>query len=454
MPKKQHKSLADELPLPSSVETEKFLLAACMGTSVDFSSVANQIGVDEFFLHRNKQIFSAMRELHEAGRPIDTVTVAMHIRAQETPQEGILTYLSELSDHMPTIVANVIESWCKILRDKAQLRRLITHANGIITQCLEATDGIPDILANSERELSRINSKEYIELDLQTPREIFAEHGGIDRFLMPQVGSLVPTPWPLLNWHLGGGYRGGELVVLAARPSIGKSARAMQQAVYSSFHGIGTAVFPLEMKARQILIRALSARANVDGMAMRRPGELSQVESYRILEAASDFDGLEHLWISKKQTATVGSVEASLRKLKGSGRPLRLVVIDYLQLMSGAGRYENKVQEVSAITRSLKLLAMELDVVILLLSQLSRECESQGRRPVLKDLRDSGTIEQDADIVEFLHWEKKNLELHQDVRTIENILAKQREGPLNTIDLAFHAKYTTFHGFEREEVAA
>lgn len=440
----------NEIAVPASPETERYLLGACLDETVEFSGIHTQLSVDDFHSPIHRDVYQAMVKLYESGRPTDLVSVAMEVNSSNKGGPRILGYLSEISGGS-SLAPGVADNWCNILRDKAQRRRILAYVNEIQAHCLDETQDIPAILANSERQLAIINSHEYVELDLQLPREIIKEYGGIQNFIDPETSTALPTPWVNISWQLGGGYRQGELVILAARPSVGKSTKAMQLAAHWAFQGFGVAVFPLEMKARQILLRALSSRAGVDGMAMRRPGDLNEAERISLLNAAGQFEELETLWISRKHTATVGSIEAALRKLKSAGHRLDVVVIDYLQLIQSVGKFENRVQEISAMTRALKLLAMELGVTIYLLSQLSRSPEKNRQAPTLTDLRESGSIEQDADIVEFLHWPEKEKELAFEIRNIQNILAKQREGPLGTTEMAYHARY---FWFEEAKVAA
>lgn len=436
-------SLVD-MPVPASPDTEKAILGACLDSAVEFAGIHTQLSVEDFHSQVHRETYQTMRDLYDSGRPTDLISVAVEMTAANTGGPGILSYLTGISKGTAELVPGVADHWCHILRDKSQRRRIIAYTNEIQRRCFDETQDIPEILANSERQLAIINSHEYVELDLQLPREIIEEYGGIENFIDPQTSVPLSTPWRNINWQLGGGYRQGELVILAARPSVGKSTKAMQLAAHWAFEGYGVAVFPLEMKARQILLRALASRARVDGMAMRRPGDLNQAERISLLNAAGDFVDLETLWISKKHSATVGSIEAALRKLKSSGNRLDVVVIDYLQLIQSVGRFENRVQEISAMTRALKLLAMELGITIYLLSQLSRGPEKNRQAPTLTDLRESGSIEQDADIVEFLHWPEKEKELEYEIRNILNILAKQREGPLGTTQMAYHARHFYF----------
>jgi replicative DNA helicase len=448
-------TLAKDAALPEAPDIERMLLGGILNGSISLPAVSTQIIGEDFVLDKHRHVFESLNELYRTGSPIDIGTLGQYlIDRNELPRVDGISYLSDLRTGIGVVESSVSEAWCRVLRDKTSRRRLIAFADKMRSLAYQGDNDVTDLLALSNRSISEITDSQFFETDLQLPEEIYEEHGGLQHFFEPQTTNLIPTPWQELNWKLGGGYRQGEVVVVAARPSIGKSAKAMQQAAFSAFHGVGTVVYPLEMKSRQLLLRAISSRAAVDGMALRRPKQMSPEDRRKVQLAAADFAGLDNLWISKNPMVTVGGIESSIRKLQSSGRSVRLCVIDYLQLIQGSGRFENRVQELSAMTRALKLMAMSLDITVYVLSQLNRANESQNRRPVLSDLRESGSIEQDADIVEFLHWEKKNEERTNDVRTIENIVAKQREGPLDTVDLGFRTQYCDFHTFAEERMAA
>jgi replicative DNA helicase len=441
-------------PTIEAPEIEKFVLGAAIGGKIEISSMSVQLNAADFAHKQRRAIFQSLCKLHEAGEPTDIGTLTNDLRPVPAFADvAIITLLSGLQSGIPAIDSSVVENWFRILRDKANRRKLVAAADKY-QRLAYGTNEIGEILGGLNNTLDEIADSQVSSDDLQTPSDVFEEHGGINTFFDPQANDVIPTPWRELNYHLGGGYRAGELVVLAARPSIGKSAHSMQQAVFSAFTDIGTVVYPLEMKSRQLLLRAISSRARVDGMAVRRSEKLDPLQRMRLVSAASDFNDLSHLLISKRHRATVGSIESSLRKAKSMGFPLRLVVIDYLQLLSSSLKSENRVQEISSMTRSLKIMAFELNIVVLLLSQLSRDNVKQNRRPMLSDLTDAGTIEQDADIVQFLHWERQEQERHLEVRPIENILAKQREGPIDTIDLNFHTKFCEFRSLNEMQEAA
>jgi replicative DNA helicase len=442
-------SLAKDGALPQAPDIERMLLGGILNGSISLPAIMTQLEPADFAVDKHQHVFVSLTELHRTGHSIDIGTLGQYlIDRKELPAVDGIAYLSEISTCVGKVESSAADGWCKTLRDKTSRRRLVDFADRIRCMAYQGDNDVADVLALSNRSISEITDSQFFETDLQLPADVYEEYGGLQQFLQPQTGNLVPSPWPELNWKLGGGYRRGEMVVNAARPAQGKSAKAMQQAVHSAFHGVGTVVYPLEMKSRQLLLRAISSRAGVDSMKLRRPKQMDSNEVRQVNLAAADFAGLDNLWISKNPKVTVGSIESSIRQLQSSGRSVHLCVIDYLQLIQSSGRSENRVQEISAITRALKLMAMELDIVVYLLSQLNRANETQSRRPVLSDLRESGSTEQDADIVEFLHWEKKNEERTHDVRTVENIIAKQREGPIDTVELGFRTKYCDFHTFE------
>jgi len=354
-----------------------------------------------------------------------------------------LSYLVSLDDGLPQTFN--IESYIRIVKDKAILRKIIFAAQNLMNRCINADEEPSQILAGAEETLLKLGESQ-LKSGLIGPAQIIDEYqGGLNAFLDPSKRIKgISTGFSKLD-EMTGGLHAGELVILAARPSMGKTALALNIAHHVASKLQETvAVFSLEMSQESLLTRLLCAAARVDSHHFRI-GYLSAEERRRLTAAASQLVECP-LFIDDTAGANLMDMHAKLRRL-AQERKLGLVVVDYLQLMSGRGRFENRNQEISTISRGMKLLAKELNVPLLVLSQLSRAPETrQGdHRPQLSDLRESGSIEQDADLVAFIFREEVYKRDRDDLRGLAELLvAKQRNGPIGKVDLIFLHELTKF----------
>jgi replicative DNA helicase len=387
-----------------------------------------------------------MKDLYEKGERIDRVTLADELikQGQLESVDG-LAYLVSLDDGLPEI--SNVDSYIRIVKDKSTLRKMIFNAQKVIDRCLIGEEDPDQILASAEESLlklgeSRSNDK------LVTADQVLADFpGGLGAFLDPsQRIRGLSTGFTKFD-EMTGGLNGGELIILAARPAMGKTALAMNIAQHVATHPQmkkPVAVFSLEMSSASLLTRMVCAGARVDQHKFRA-GFLNQDERRKLQVTLASLTE-SPLFMDDTPGVNLMDVHAKLRRLK-SQHGLSLVVIDYLQLMSSRGRSENRNQEVSAISRGLKLLAKDLDVPFLVLSQLSRAAETRpgDHTPQLSDLRDSGSIEQDADIVMFIYREEVYKRDREDLKGLaEVIIAKQRNGPIGKVPLRFLGAYTRF----------
>jgi replicative DNA helicase len=386
-----------------------------------------------------------MYELHERGEKIDRITVAEELmRHNELESVDGLSYLVSLDDGLPHI-AN-LESYVRIVRDKATLRRIIHASQHLMNRALLAEEEPSEILAGAGEILLKLGEART-EKGLMTPLEVIQNYqGGLNAFLDPSKRIKgISTGFTKLD-EMTGGMHSGELIILAARPSMGKTAFALNIAWHVAtrlFQPV--AVFSLEMSQESLLTRMLCAAARVDSQRFRS-GYLNEQERQKLRAAANQMVEAP-IFIDDTAGANLMDMHAKLRRLTQSGTKLGLVVVDYLQLMSSKGRVENRTQEISQISRGLKLLSKELDCPFLVLSQLSRATETrQGdHRPQLSDLRESGAIEQDADLVGFIFREEVYKRDREDLHGVaELILAKQRNGPIGKVDLVFLHAQTRF----------
>src|SRR5215471_14860891 len=374
--------IALERGLPVNLDAERFVLGAILMDDALYIQVAGTLESEDFSLEKHRRIFLRMGEVFQRGERIDRVS-----------------YLVSLDEGLPAL-AN-LDSYVRIVKDKAVLRRIIFTSQKLIDRCIIGEEEPDQILASAEETLLKLGETRAQDA-LVNPQRILDEfEGGINAFLDPSKRIKGLSTGFLKLDEMTGGVHEGELVILAARPSMGKTALALNMAQHVAMNPAQkqtVAVFSLEMSAESLLTRMVCAAARVDQQKFRA-SYLNQDERRRLAKAASDIVQAP-LFIDDTAGTHLMDIHAKLRRLK-SEHGLSLVVIDYLQLMSGRGRYENRNQEISTISRGLKLLSKDLKVPMLVLSQLNRAPETRpgDHRPQLSDLRESGSIEQDADLV-------------------------------------------------------
>jgi replicative DNA helicase len=439
-------------PLPDNLDAERFVLGAIMSDESSFLSVAGTLSADDFSLEKHKRIFLRMSDLHERGEKIDRVTLANELmkHGQLQSVDG-LSYLVSLDDGLPQI--HNLEGYVTIVKEKALLRRIINVSQDTINRCLTCEDDAKEILGAAEdafMKLGDVNSRNA----LATPFQILNEYdGGINAFLDTSKRIKGISTGFLKLDEMTGGLREGELIILAARPAMGKTAFALniaQHVTSNPTNPKAVAVFSLEMSKESLLTRMVCASARVDQQRFRA-GYLNHDERQALQDAL--FKIVESpLYLDDTAGTNLMDVHSKLRRLQAE-QDLGLVIIDYLQLMQGRGRFENRVQEISSLSRGFKLLSKELRVPFLVLSQLSRAPETRpgDHRPMLSDLRESGSIEQDADMVGFIFREEVYRPDKESLKGIaEFILAKQRNGPTGRVKLAFLNRFTKFENLSAD----
>lgn len=438
--------------LPDNLDAERFVLGAIMCSESAYLQVAGTLTADDFSLEKHKRIFLRMGELHEQGEKIDRVTLANELNKHGQLQsvDG-LSYLVSLDDGLPQL--HNIEGYVAIVREKALLRRIIVVSQDTINRCLATEEDPHQILGAVEdafMKLGDLQSKN----SLASPAQIISEYeGGINAFLDTSKRIKGISTGILKFDEMTGGLREGELFILAARPAMGKTALALniaQHIATNPKNPKAVAVFSLEMSKESLLTRMLCASARVDQQRFRA-GYLSGEERHSLQDAM--YRMVESpLFIDDSAGTNLMDVHSKLRRLQAE-QDLGMVVIDYLQLMQGRGRFENRVQEISSLSRGLKLMSKDLRVPFLVLSQLSRAPESRpgDHRPMLSDLRESGSIEQDADLVAFIFREEVYRPDKESLKGLaELILAKQRNGPTGRVKMAFLNRYTKFENLSAD----
>ena len=441
--------------MPASIDAERSILGAILLDNDTYPQAAESLRAEDFSLDSHRRIYMRMVDLNESGRAIDIVTLAEELsRHKEVESVGGVAYLSSLTDGMPR--RENIEHYVRIVKDKALLRSLIHAANGAIARAIDQEDTAEEILDAAESAIFQI-SERRIGRGFVGVKEIVRESfGSLDAlYERGQRITGLATHYADLD-GMTSGLQASDLIIIAARPSMGKTAFAMNIAenVAVQEHKV-VGMFSLEMSREALLMRLLCSHAKIDSHKLRT-GFLGREEFSKLAHALTELAEAP-IFIDDTPALSIHEMRAKARRLQQAEKHLDLIIVDYLQLMSaspaGGRRFENRTQEVSAISRGLKALAKELRVPVIALSQLSRAPESRGgdHRPQLSDLRESGSIEQDADLVAFIFREEVYKPDDPDLDGLaELIIAKQRNGPTGLVKLAFIKRSTRFESLAQE----
>jgi len=444
--------------LPASVEAERAILGAVLLDNQAYPQAAEFLRADDFSLDSHRRIYLRMMELAETGRPIDFVTLTEQLgQHKEIEAVGGVAYVTSITDGLPRV--KNIEQYVRIVRDKALLRGLIHAANSAIQKAYDQDAPAEEIVDAAESAIFQIAEKRIGQGFMGIPEIVKSSFGSIDKlYEQGQRITGLETHFEDLD-GMTSGLQKSDLVIIAARPSMGKTAFAINIAENAAvLDNKVVGVFSLEMSRESLLLRMLCSQALVDSHKLRT-GFLSR-EDYQKLVSALAALAEAPIFIDDSPGISISEMRAKCRRLQQAQGRLDLVIIDYLQLAaaapagSGGGkRYENRTQEVSAISRGLKALAKEMRCPVIALSQLSRapEARTGNNRPQLADLRESGAIEQDADVVAFIFREEVYKQDDPDLEgKAEIIIAKQRNGPTGTVRLAFIKKSTRFANLAQE----
>jgi replicative DNA helicase len=436
--------------VPWSQEAEQAVLGAML-LDQDAALLATELVQDDMFYREgHRRLFRAMVGLVEHRTVIDPVTLRDELgRRGELDAVGGADYLSELVDAVPT-AAN-LEYHARIVKDKAILRRLIETSTGIITEAYDGRSTASDLLDKAESRIFQISQERGSEGFARLKEMLWPTMERIEA-LQRSGKSITGVPSGFVDLDkLTSGFQPSELVIIAARPSMGKTAFCLNVATHAAVEGQGVAIFSLEMSRDQLVQRMLTAEARVDSQRVRQGG-LRDADFTNLARAAGVLQSCP-VWIDDTPSLSLLEMRSKARRLKAEN-DIKLVVVDYLQLMRSPEYAENRVQEISDISRSLKALARELEVPVVALSQLSRASEQRGgeRRPILSDLRDSGAIEQDADLVVFIHRPEYYDREDETKKGLADImLAKNRNGPTGDVQLRFSREYTRFDSFSTRD---
>ncbi len=435
--------------LPHSIEAEQSVIGSML-MDADAITVANEMLIqDDFYGKQYGILFDAMIELYNMGKPVDLVTLQDKLREKNVPQElAGLEFVRQIVDMVPTS-AN-IKHYANIVKEKAMLRQVIKTTEEIASDCYMANESLEDILDDTEKKIFKLTQNrqggEYVPISQVVVN-------ALDKIEQASKTSGtvtgIPTGFVDLDYKTAG-MQPSDLILVAARPSMGKTAFVLNLAQHMAFHkNVTVAVFSLEMSKEQLVNRLLSLESRVNSHNIRT-GDLTDNEWEQLIESA-DIIGNSNLIIDDTPSISISELRSKCRKFKME-KNLGIIIIDYLQLMTAGGRVESRQQEISEISRSLKALARELNVPVIALSQLSRAVEQRpDHRPMMSDLRESGAIEQDADVVMFLYRDDYYNKDTDRPNVAEVIIAKQRNGAIGTVELLWLPNYTKFANMEKRK---
>ncbi len=446
---KSHTAQEVRLP-PQNVEAEQCVLGSILLDNSALNRILDMVTPQDFYKREHQLIFTTMLDLYEKNHPIDLVTLSDALtHREELEAVGGINYLMELAEVVPSSAH--VQHYARIVKEKAVLRHLIRASNDILTLCYEGSQEVEDLLDEAERLIFSVSEmktqRDFIDSKILL-KEAIKSLEELSRKKKSVTG--IPTGFQELD-RLTAGFQPSDLIIIAARPSMGKTALALNIAQHVAIkEGKSVAIFSLEMSREQLALRMLSSLAKIPSHKLRT-GILSANDWKKVIRAANKLSDAP-IFVDDTPALSVLEIRAKARRLM-SEKGLNLIVIDYLQLMRGRSKTESRQQEISEISRSLKGLAKELNVPVLALSQLSRAVESrQDKKPQLSDLRESGAIEQDGDLILFIYRPEVYKPEKPEYRGIaEIIVGKQRNGPTGTFKLTFLKEYTTFEEYTDEE---
>ena len=446
----------DKRNMPFSLEAEQSVLGSAFLSKYALQKICDELTREDFYLDSHMKIYDVLFEINEESKPVDITIVTEKLEKNKTLASiGNIEYLLEIINSVPS--ASNIDYYINIVHEKALLRRLINVSETIASDSYLENGNVNDILDGAEMKILNVvktrKSSEFHKIQ----DVIYKAQEDLEK-LCNQKGEITGLPTGFYEIDkLTSGLHENELIIIAARPAMGKTAFALNIAVNAAKStNKSIAIFNLEMNAEQLVTRMFSSAAQVDGNKLKN-GKLDNNDWAKLSEGISRLADT-NIYIDDTPGVSIGDIRSKCRRLAASKEGLALVVIDYLQLISGSNKYAgNRQQEVSEISRSLKTMALELGVPVIALAQLSRAVEGRDdKRPLMSDLRESGSIEQDADIVAFLYrddYYNKEARMDGNISISEFIVAKHRNGPTATIELLFKKNTSTFANYSKEDEA-
>ena len=438
-----------ERNIPQSKEAEKAVLGSAFLSKTALQKICDELSPEHFYSEANAKIFETLQELNDEDKPIDITIVTNKLSEKKIlSQVGNVEYLSEIIDSVPS--ASNVEYYINIVKEKMIGRKIIETATDIANDAYVSEDSIYDVLENAEMKMLRIGNMRKTSEFQRIQDVAYRAQENLEK-LAEQGSEITGLATGFSEFDkLTAGLQPSQFIIIAARPAMGKTAFALNLATYAATHSNkSVAVFNLEMSAEQLANRILQSLGQIDGGKMRT-GRLEHNDWKRLNEAISQLSDT-NLFLDDTPGITIGEIRSKCRRLANSDKGLGLVVIDYLQLITGPSKSAgNRQQEVSDISRNLKTMALELGIPVIALAQLSRAVEQrEDKRPIMSDLRESGSIEQDADIVSFLYRDDYYNKESEKKDIAEVIIAKQRGGSTGTVELLWMGNYTKFVNLEK-----
>ncbi len=428
---------------PQSIDAEQAVLGSMLSNKEAVARVLQWITAEHFYKDSHRRIFSMMIKLFNESEPVDTISVIDRLKKNKDLEAvGGAYYITGLVESVPT--ASNVESYAKIVLEKALLRKLIQLAHDVSKEAYDDRQGVDDILDKAERSIFNITQNRLKGGFRHIDPILHESFEQLDK-ISTKKGSVIGVPSGLVDLDdYTAGFHDGDLIVVAGRPGMGKTALALTMARNAAVdHNYGVGIFSLEMANHQLAMRLLCAEARVDSHAVRT-GNLAK-DKWKNLSLHVGTLAESSIYLDDTPAITVLELRAKARRLMAEHDNVKMIVVDYLQLMQGPKGVESRQQEISVITRSLKALAKDLSIPIVALSQLSRAVENRvDKRPQLSDLRESGAIEQDADVVVFLYRPWIYSQEDDDLGKAQIIIAKQRSGPTGKVDVTFIDSYARF----------
>ena len=447
--------------LPFDTEAEEAVIGSILIDSDSLSKIPSYVKAEDFYISKNKSCYFSCLSLFEKSEPINQVTLSHELSSNDLLDDiGGTEYLAYLVESVPTSIH--IEHYAQIVQKTSTMRRLITTATEIADIGYNGVSDVESSLNKAEKLLFSIRSERAVGdfVHIRSVLDAYMEETASLDSDPSKISSTIPTGFPDIDKIFGGGLQPSDMIVVAARPSLGKSTLAFNIAQNASFKGLKVAIFSLEMSAEQIAMRLLSSQSGVDSHRLRI-NLISSDEETKVIDTIGQLSELP-IYIDDTPIQSVSEMIGKAKRMQ-SESGIDLIIVDYLQLITGgranSRQSENRVQEMGEISRSLKGMARDLNVPVLACSQLSRAVEQRpSHRPILSDLRESGSIEQDADIVSFIYredvytteseWERKNPNDQYPANIAEIIVAKHRNGPTGTIPLYFRNDVVTFESLD------
>lgn len=438
----------DKIP-PQNIEAEQAVLGAILLEKEAIILVNDILAPEDYYRVVHQKIFSAMRNVSQSGEPVDLVTLTAELQKKNLLEEvGGVSYLTDLVNAVPT-AANV-EYYAKIVEEKSIIRRLIRVATEIASTGYSSSDKVNELVEEAEKKIFEISNKKSSR-GFVVIKDVLEETIERIEFLHQSKGEVtgVTTGYTDLD-RITSGFQKSDLIIVAARPSVGKTAFALNIAQNVACRSeVPVAIFSLEMSASQLVQRMLSAEGNIDGYKLRT-GRLDEDSDWNKLTMAMSTLSSAEIYVDDTPGINIYDIRSKARRLKAE-KGLGLIVIDYLQLITVRSKSDNRQQEISEISRQLKSIARELEVPVIALSQLSRAVEQrQDKRPMLSDIRESGSIEQDADLVAFLYRDDYYNTETESPGVVEVLISKHRNGPVGKVELLFMKNYNKFVNFENK----